>query len=313
MKRRLQSVAESDSLELLLDTLCNVFGGIVLIACLLAILPRQEMSSPLMPSDVASSEMLERRLIAAREEVIRLKSEITRLEEFTDPNLAELQNRRDSLKRIHGRLRKDLTDQQDIEANEAELRAIARQGDPAALAEALKELKLQKSKSEGLESATSGKNRFLAQRIVNLQEEAEGLKKGKTQAVRFPRERISEASPLPIILRYNAVYPMGIGAGLDINPSINRISISENDGFRAEPVKDRGIETPSTDKTLAATLNAANARRLYATIYLYPDSHHAFGKLKEALSKAAIPYGIEFVKSDKVLYFSSEGTCPPQL
>jgi hypothetical protein len=77
MKRRLQSASESDSLELLLDTLCNVFGGIVLIACLLAILPRQEMSSPLMPSESASAEMLERRLIAAREETIRLKSEIT--------------------------------------------------------------------------------------------------------------------------------------------------------------------------------------------------------------------------------------------
>lgn len=222
MKRRLQSASESDSLELLLDTLCNVFGGIVLIACLLAILPRQEMSSPLMPSESASAEMLERRLIAAREETIRLKSEITRLEDSTDPKLAELQSRRDSLQRIHGRLRKSLTDRQDVEANEADLRAIVRQGDPATLAEILKVLKLQRSKSEGIESATTEKIRFLEQRIANLHEESESLKKGKTQAVRFPRERHSQASPLPIIVRYDAIYPMGIGADIGTNPSISR-------------------------------------------------------------------------------------------
>ena len=49
MRRRL-SGSSDDSLELLLDTLCNVFGGIVLIACLLAIIPRATMPPPVCPN-----------------------------------------------------------------------------------------------------------------------------------------------------------------------------------------------------------------------------------------------------------------------
>jgi len=276
-------------------------------------LPRQEMSSPLMPSKTATAEMLERRLIAAHEEMIRLQSEITHLEGSTDPKLAELQSRRDSLRRIHGRLRKDLTDRQDVEANEVELRAIANQGDPGALAEILKELKLQRSKAAGIEGASAEKIRFMQQRIADLHEESGSLKNGKNQTVRFPRERPSQASPLPIILRYDAIYPLGIGADFGANPSISRTPVPANEGFCAEPIKGHGIGVPSTDKVLAVTLKAANTKGMYATVYLYPDSHHAFGELKEALSRASISYGLEFLKSDRVLYFSSEGTRPPEL
>ena len=313
MKQRFQVGSDSDSLELLLDTLCNVFGGIVLIACLLAILPRQEMESPLLPAESASTEMLERRLIAGREEMTRLESEIARHKNSLDPKLAELQSRRDSLRRLHDRLRKGLMERQDEETNEAEVRAIVRQGDPEALAEILKELKLRKSESEVIESAAAEKIKFLQRRIASLHDESESLKGGKVQAVRFPRERVSEAFPLPIILRYDCIYPMGIDAELGANPSIGRTAIPGNEGFRAEPIQGRGIRVPVTDRMLSATLKAAIAKGMYATIYLYPDSHHAFGELKEVLSKANVTYGLEFLKPDRVLYFSSEGTLPPEL
>lgn len=45
MRRKLHA-NQQDSLELLLDTLCNVFGGIILIACLLAMLSRPKSEKP---------------------------------------------------------------------------------------------------------------------------------------------------------------------------------------------------------------------------------------------------------------------------
>lgn len=105
---------------------------------------------------------------------------------------------------------------------------------------------------------------------------------------------------------------MGIGANLATNPSIGRTPDPANDGFKAEPIRSRGI-TRSTDQVLTETVNAAKSKGLYVTIYLYQDSYHAFGELKESLSKAGVSYGLEFVEAGKGLWFSSEGTSPPEL
>ncbi|MEO8615456.1 MAG: hypothetical protein ABI600_09965 [Luteolibacter sp.] len=271
------------------------------------------MKSPLAPSETASAAMLERRTITAREEMIRLESEIARLEVSTDPKLAELQMRRDSLRKLHERWRNDYKDQQNQESSEADARALVAQGNPEALSERLRELKLQRSSSEGIENAAAEKIRFLEQRSANLHEESTNIAKGKSQLLRFPRERSSGNSPFPIILRYDAIYPLAIGTDFGANDSVHRTPSSGSDGFRAEPIRGRGISLPSTDKQLAVTLKEAADKGLYVTLYLYPDSHHALSGLKDALAKANISYGLEFVKSDRSLSFGSEGTSPPKL
>jgi hypothetical protein len=313
MKRRFTSASDSDSLELLLDTLCNVFGGIVLIACLLAILPRQHMPSPLIPVESASAAMLERRMISARGEVARIQSEIERLSRSVDPQLAELQARRDSLRRNHDRLQTNIKSREDKESSEAEARAIIGQGDTEALAEMLKELKLRKSKSENIESAATDKIRFLKERIEKLHDEAGALPNGRVQAVRFPRERNGESSPFPIIVRHNAIYPLVLGRDFEPNPAVKRTPNQSNDGFRADPIMGRGIVGQDPDKAFAAALKVAAAKGLYATLYLYPESHHAFGDLREILAKSKVPYGLEFMDPGMNLNFGSEGTAPPEL
>lgn len=106
---------------------------------------------------------------------------------------------------------------------------------------------------------------------------------------------------------------MAIGGDFKNNPSITRVPTSDGDGFRADPMLGEGIRSPDTDKALAATLKIAAAKGLYATLYLYPDSHHTFLDLKEALGKAALAYGLEFVKPNRQLFFGSEGSSPPEL
>lgn len=312
MKRRFQSAADSDSLELLLDTLCNVFGGIVLIACLLAILPRQNQTSPMLPSEDAVAAMIERRSIYTEEEITRVMTEMDQLESTTDPALAELQARRDSLRRVHERLRREINEGLTKESSEAEARAISSQGDLYALAERLEDLKLLRSMSEGAESATAEKIRFLDQRLENLREESIKLVNGRTQAVRFARERPGEDSPSPVILRFNAVYPLVLGVDFEENPAIDRAPTGA-DSFRADPIRGRGIVHPSADRFLIATLELAREKGQYVTLYLYPDSHEVFGEFKEALSKAKISYGLEFVSPERSLSFGSKGSMPPKL
>lgn len=313
MKRRFTNSTESDSLELLLDTLCNVFGGIVLIACLLAILPRQDMPPPLLPEEEATAAMLERRMTSAQEEISRIEAEIERLLNSTDPKLAELQARRDSLKRTSDRLQSEIRKTQNQESGEAEALAIISQANPDLLAERLKELKLEKSKIEGIESAATEKIKFLEERIKNLQDEAGKLAGGRTQAVRFPRERRAASSPFPIIIRYGAIYPLNIGKDFGDNTAVTMIPFPSEEGFQADPVKGSGIIHPEGHKQLEATLRAAAKKGYYATLYLYPDSHKVFGELREVLAKESLTYGLEFVDADRKLAFSSEGTAPPEL
>jgi hypothetical protein len=60
-------------MELLLDTLCNVFGGIILIACLLAMLSRPKVSpnaTPVAtPSDREAGILAEKRIEMAQAEL----------------------------------------------------------------------------------------------------------------------------------------------------------------------------------------------------------------------------------------------------
>lgn len=312
MKRRF-SGSSDDSLELLLDTLCNVFGGIVLIACLLAILPRATMPPPLLPAAEASTQMIERRIASAKAEMQRLETDIEGLPQPVDPERNALQNRRDSLARIVEARRAERKEIEGKETSEANARSIVASSDPDALNEALERIRRQVVGEENLANASQGKIRFLEERIKLLGEEAETLAQGRVQAVRFPRERMKEGSPFPIIVQYGQLYPLRIGRNLGANNSIQRIPYADGDGFDARPVLGRGLTMPESTETLNSTLKAVREEGLYVSIYLYPDSHSVFQDLRNALSEAKIPYGMEFMDSARKLGFSSTGSAPPEL
>lgn len=313
MKRRLSGTDGSDSLELLLDTLCNVFGGIVLIACLLAIIPRATMPPPLLPAAIASTQMTERRIASARTELERLDAKIEGLPQSIDPVRAALQTRRDNLLRLietHQLERKETADNESLEAN---ARAIVARSDPMALNEELERLKQQVTGAENLSKASEEKIRFLEERMKRLGEEAETLAKEKVQAVRFPRERVKKSSPFPLIVRYGQLYPLEIGSLLENNPAIHRESHAKSDGFRAEPIRGKGIAMPESRAALMTTLEAAKEKGFYVSIYLYPDSYEVFQELRTALSDAKISHGLDFMDKARSLGFSSEGSSPPEL
>lgn len=313
MKRRFAQSSGSDSLELLLDTLCNVFGGIVLIACLMAIVPRATMPPPLVPVELATAQMTERRISSAQIELQRLSLKINEMQKDVDPAMASIQSRRDSFKRTLENLQADLKKTADGEMHEAEARAIVTQVDPADLNKKLDQLKLNVVAAENLSKASKEKSEFLEKRLKQLEEESKTLEKSKVQAVRFPRERIKNTSPFPLILKYGQLYPLVIGDSLSNNPAIQRIPAADGDGFRADPIRGKGISLPEARDSLAATLKAAAAEKLFVSVYLYPDSYEEFQELKNAMSEAKISYGIEFLETDYRLTFSSSGSAPPEL
>ena len=224
-----------------------------------------------------------------------------------------MQSRRDSLRRTLGDLKSDRKEKEDGEMLEANAHAIVAQVNPADLRAKLDQLNIQVVSAENLAKASSGKIEFLEERLKRLSEESEMLAKSKVQAVRFPRERIKDSSPFPLILKYGQLYPLNIGNALNENNAIDRETYSDGEGFRAEPKKGKGMELPASSETLAATLKAAKAKGCYVSIYLYPDSYEAFQELKNAISEAKISYGLKFMERGSPIGFSSNGSAPPEL
>ena len=89
--RRRRALAPADSLDLLLDTMCNTFGGIILIALLVALMPQKQ------PDGEAPSPSLtlyEQRIAFAEAELAALKKHVKNTPtDYTTAAAAELEGR----------------------------------------------------------------------------------------------------------------------------------------------------------------------------------------------------------------------------
>lgn len=314
MRRRLSQSGNSDSSEMMLDTLTNVFGSIILIACVLTILPRELSRAPVTRSEEARGEIVERRMEAAEKELRRIQGDLAELAESVDPDLAKLLERRDRLKTALAGLRAKVGEAEDDLMSDAKLKALANQADPDFMAAHLGKLKALLADEEAKSSAIKDKLIFLKDRMRDLKEEAGTLKGGRTETVRFPREKGTRRGSFPVIVIQGAVYPLAIGADLSENPGVARRALDlEDESFIADPIAGRGIKLPADRAVLRETIDAAKKQDTAISVYLYPDSHEVLQDLKAEIFAAGAAYGIEFMEKGQTLKFGEDGSQPPEL
>ena len=313
MRRNRQLSNHNDPLELMLDTLSNVFGGIILISCLLALIPRHESRVSISIENQAHGEMIERRLSSAKEQLAEAEAAIEALAGEDDTGLGTLDLKRNKLETLVVKLRSESKSVEDSELSNAELEALARSGDPEKLRKELERLHRIAAEKEGMSKSILEKIKFLSGRLDSLSKEVEDLKKGLTQQLRFPRERGGKKDPFPVIVWGGAVYPLTTGAALAPNPALVIEPTTGGDGIITKPIRGKGFENPTMDREFIAGIKAAKNKGKYVSIYLYPDSHAVFRELKDALFQEGIAYGIEFMPAFHVMAFGSDGTMPPEL
>ncbi len=313
MKGRRNIAELGDPLELMLDTLSNVFGGIILIACLLALIPRQTSQESRTIESQARGEMIERRLSVAKEQLAEAEKAIDELTHDKDPSDNQLNLKYEQLTSLAEDLRDESEALENAELSNAELEALVRSGDPEALEKELERLKRLTAEAEGSSKSVGEKIEFLTERLEALSEEAENLKQGITRQLRFPREREGSNNPFPVIVRGGEIFPLSIGSDLEQNAAVRMIPVPGGDAYRAQPLIGKGFKDPLENNPFLQSLRAAKKKNGYVSIYLYPDSHGVFRELKDALFKESIGYGIEFVPAFRELSFGSSGTMPPEL
>jgi len=307
MRRKVRQ--SSDSLDLLLDTMCNAFGGIVLIAILVALLiekPGQEASD----SSVSSKEALERSRKARK--LKRLESELQQLQSHYDQN-------REIIELIHERERLAET-----LASRQEAAALSTVELNERLDQALRE------KSSLLEEVSRVRRDVasLEARIEENREQSAGLDADMRDLVSNRMKKIRPAElrdaggfQINLIVRYGEIFPVRF-LQFTNDGEVQGIMANEDSvqwaGAIAQPIPGHGWTLESDRGTLQALVggisnynrrhSARPSQRMHVSLFVYGDSFEVIAPLRALIEDAGnIASGWEPWPEDVPLAFSANG------
>jgi len=297
-----------DSLYLLLDTLCNAFGGIILLAVLVVLLTSKEKTQSSKAAD--SQEMLQRRLAIAQTDLQKSQQLAASLQ--AKANNERLKQQMELLS-----TRKDLQDaiQQSREtvAQNSKNLDTASAVDPS---ERLKFLNAQLAAAEAhkLEAknslaAADENTKRLKQRLADLERQVTTKLDELQRPLRLPKEHETGKRVIYIIVRYGHIY---LCRNFDLSRNETDIDWTTTlTGETAEPRRGQGIDPTGSTAGLINFFKNMSDDSVYVAFCVYEDSFPAFIRAKQLASDCGLAYGWEpFQISDGPVSFSSVGHTP---
>ncbi len=277
MKRR--SPEGGDGLELLLDTVCNVFGGIMFIAILVALLTS------------ARSSRLESRTdetdLQARNERHRLASEIASYERA----LRQLRKTRETVS----------SEEKERAAAVVERLRRAKAAAEKRLARAKKWLAEHERRERARRKRLDGEIARARKTVRELEKRLAKLEKARTTRARLPLERRTAKTQILVMLAGGRAYVLPIGPAderikeaygaddvrIDRKRAQRRFDIRPKDGggFPLEPP----LEERARFRTL---LDAVNPGDHFFDLYVLPDSVEAYRTLRKAVVDRGFAYNV---------------------
>lgn len=304
------SISTGDSLDLLLDTLCNVFGGIILLACLIALFPSQSgVSLSSRMATEAQGLLLERRLAAADEELKGLQQLLDQPDQEGFKHLAPLEEERKELQAILDNLREEKIEKSRLRDD------IVMDSKPTValgpLRRQVAQLRLQIADAEALTDAALDKKRALLKRLSSLREEAGVAGSSQVQMLRFPRERSLTKKTNFLIIKWGQVFPV-----YDLNGNLfSGLSktVEGNGDFSLTAKRGQGL-SPVTDlATVKNILQTCLRNDMYITFLVFADSYEEFRSIKAMAVQSGIDYGLNTFGDDEPIVFSDNGEAAPPL
>jgi len=314
MRRKLHQ-NQTDNLDLLLDTLCDLLGTIVLIACLLVVLIQPEAGSEKTPEAEAASKesgiLAERLIKSAQAELDGLQKLRAELQSDDDPSLKPLIVERDALRKTADKLRQERAKQDEMASEKAMTKARDAAQEIARLRAQQQEAeKKLGSASRDLEAARQRKA-ALEKQMADLALELDNVDTLKIEKLRFPRERRVTKGAKPIIMKFGEVFPLLDGNGNFLD-SVRRVPEAD-DSFTVFPKKLEGMNPLTQAAALRELLRRLGTKGTYLTLYVYPDSYGTLRELKRLIHELGLEYGLEICTEHRVLKFSGSGAAPAPL
>jgi hypothetical protein len=275
-----------DSLDLLLDTMCNMFGGIIIISLLMALLSRDPAAES---AGIERAAAHAREIQQAREELARAQTLQAPLQErlkFSAPLVALAAQREELRKRAE-------LDRAAAQSNNA-LASISVPTEPSAI------------------ETNAAQKAALTGEIKQLNDQLERAQQSRQRQLRLPRERDTGKQAFFFVARYGRIYP--IHTFQNGERELNNETIhwtSDGDARTANPLRELPANTaiPNFVRLLRDI-----PRQTYTIHFLvYDDSFPAFLAARQLPLNAGYDTGWEFLDSSRDLTFSSGGSAPPAL
>lgn len=300
-----RSSTSDSSLELLLDTICNTFGGVLFLAMLVSLLLTQtrkrtesesESADPVPAVSAADLVRLDTRAEILEQEIQRLEKLVGDVEgmagEFAEPGYKEKLEAMQTVERgqrtLAAKRVRVLSDIADAQA------AVARAGAQTATTERQQRAADadQRQAEKRLEQATLEREQLI-QSAIALKKKAEETTTVKTTG-RAPRERETSKQECGLVLKYGRMYIMHVYKSGDREVNTDEFLVTTGLVHNtAEPKPSAGLDLRASD-----SLDSKMSRRLleyppgswYLCLVVHPDSFEEFLSLKAAIVSLGYEY-----------------------
>lgn len=276
---------QGDSLELLLDTITNAFGGIVFLAIMVVVLLKTTSAkeTSVVPEQLATLKDQLEELRSEREDLERLATADQLLRRIADPRLREMLTQLREAKRRRARLKSEV---QLIE-DESKSRAA--------------------EVSEFQESGARIDRELAAEssRITDLNEALEQERASRKVRARYPEERSTIKQTVNFTVRYGRLYvdltPIG-------EPNLEDFAVLDKAGeylsVTPKPYKGRPIpRSGPLPGSITELLDDSPPQSHYVTIAIWDDSFEEFQVLRDHLVDSGYDYRlIVTTDGDSVAY-----------
>jgi hypothetical protein len=278
----------TDSLQLLVDTICNLFGSIVIISLLMAVVSKDT------TTDAAAASA---RTAELRRQVEQTQSEL------------------DDARRLQSRLTTDTNDLQrlSLAAQIAELKTISASNEAFLKTNALTIAQLPHAEPASMDDLLKRKS-ALGSDLKSITNQISRLKQASVRQLRLPREHATGKKTCYIIVRYGKLYPVDFISGDHRELNTQTLDWRETaDGQTAIPRRDLGLDTAAGLTAFARLFNDIPAATYSIHFLVYEDSFAAFLTARKIPLARNYDTGWEFFAEGRPIIFSSSGEPPPAL
>jgi hypothetical protein len=287
--------------------MCNLFGGIVFVALLVALLAGDGASKKVNETLHPTEDLL-------RREIANLQADREVLSKSIESERKKIESSKDS---------GALADQQAILDLKNELKALKEalkmtiENTPEGqdLGEFLKKIKERKvgleNESVSLENKSKSlkeEKERLVKRLADLEERGKKIASERTQDFRFPREKPTAKKRLWIIVHYDSFYPV-----FDLRGSgslrLDLVDVTELPGKTViKAIRGQGLKS---GQDFSDWLGGLNVSEMFPVFVVYPDSFSKYKTIRDIALKNKIEYGSTFEEEGEPLILVTEGGSRP--
>jgi hypothetical protein len=285
--------ASADSLDLLLDTICNTFGGVLFIAMLVIILLNRTSNQTAVasPADAASD-----RLGTARDELAASQAELDQLRRASQEQ--------ERLKRLFKNpALRELVSKSASQQTTLTAAAASRAANLQSAAQTQAQTNQIADSLAALDTALADAR----QRLARIDQQLQAERQLRTRTVKLPKQRPTSRSQVSYLLvggrLYGYTHP-GRGGLPELNTRDTR-EVEASGTSVLEPVAGGGIPVdPTGDQSGAVAQKIAgwNPRQYFVTIAVWPDSFEHFAVVRQILVERGFEYQLlPMARGDKIV------------